>query len=164
VAALSEAARALGQGATPSPFPAGAPLEFAPVMSAFERMTADIRRSQAAIEEARQRTAQVLAKVATGVLAVDPELRVTLANPRAAELLGVALDPGDMLPMATGSQWREVWEAVAGMMRKGSSEGGGGIREREFDVAGGESRVRGVTLGLYGEFRIGRLRDAARPE
>src|SRR5439155_294799 len=84
VAALRDAAIAVGRGAAPPGFAPGAPREFAPVMSAFERMAADVRRSQAALEEARRRTAQVLANVATGVIAVDDGLRVPMANARAA--------------------------------------------------------------------------------
>jgi len=72
------------------------------VISAFERMAADVTRSQGALEEARRRTAQVLANVATGVIAVDDGLRVTMANPRAAELLGAPLVPGELLPVRRG--------------------------------------------------------------
>ncbi len=88
VATLRDAALAVGRGSVPPAFPPGAPREFEPVLSAFERMVTDVRRSQAALEEARQRTAQVLANVATGVIAVDDGLRVTMANPRAVEVLG----------------------------------------------------------------------------
>src|SRR5205807_8628627 len=91
VAALREAAGAVGRGAPLPAFPPGAPREFEPVMSAFERMATDVKRSQTALEEARSRTAQVLANVATAVIAVDDALRVTMANPRAAELLGSVL-------------------------------------------------------------------------
>src|SRR5439155_382252 len=112
VAALRDAAIAVGRGAAPPGFAPGAPREFAPVMSAFERMAADVRRSQAALEEARRRTAQVLANVATGVIAVDDGLRVTMANARAAELLGAPLEPGHLLPAAAPPDWRPVWEAV----------------------------------------------------
>src|SRR5256886_14702848 len=68
-------------------------------------MAADVTRSQGALEEARRRTAQVLANVATGVIALDDGLRVTMANPRAAELLGAPLTPGDLLPRAAPAEW-----------------------------------------------------------
>src|SRR5205085_575958 len=100
----------------PPAFPPGTPREFEPVLSAFDRMATDVRRSQAALEEARQRTARVLANVATGVIAVDDALRVTMANPRASELvLGVTetLAPGNVLPQATAAGWAPVWQAVA---------------------------------------------------
>src|SRR5204862_7094376 len=89
VAALRDAALAVGRGTEPAAFPPGAPREFEPVLSAFGRMVTDVRRSQAAIEEARQRAARVLANVATGVIALEDALRVTLSDWRAAELRGV---------------------------------------------------------------------------
>src|SRR2546427_8685385 len=103
VAALREAAVAVGHGVPPPAFPPGALREFAPVMSAFERMAADVHKSQAALEEARRRTAQALANVATGVIAADEGLRRTMANPRAAELLGTPLEPGNLLPRTASS-------------------------------------------------------------
>src|SRR5207248_10920705 len=117
VAALREAAGAVGRGAPLPTFPPGAPREFQPVMSAFERMATDVKRSQTALEEARSRTAQVLANVATGVIAVDEGLRVTMANPRAAELLGSVLAPGDLLPQAASAEWLPGWTAVSEFLR-----------------------------------------------
>ncbi|HEY6809265.1 MAG TPA: HAMP domain-containing sensor histidine kinase, partial [Gemmatimonadales bacterium] len=52
VSALREAALAIGRGEAPPPFPRDAPREFAPVLSAFERMVADLRESRAAHERA----------------------------------------------------------------------------------------------------------------
>jgi signal transduction histidine kinase len=143
VAALRDAALAVGRGAAPPPFPADAPREFAPVLSAFDRMVHDVRRSQAALEEARQRTAQVLANVATGVAAVDGDLRVTVANPRAEELLGVSLEPGTLVAEATPAPWAPLWEAVREFLRRPS----GTIAEREFTVAGRDIRVQLAPLG-----------------
>ncbi len=143
VAALREAALALGRGAAPPPLPADAPREFAPVLNAFARMVQDVRRSQAALEEARHRTAQVLANVATGVVAVDGELRVTIANPRAAELLGVALEPGTMVETATAPDWEPLWQAVGAFLRKPAGQ----IVERELTVRGRDIRVQLAPLG-----------------
>src|SRR5207247_1078151 len=132
VAALRDAAGAVGRGAPMPSFPPGAPREFEPVISAFERMASDVKRSQGALEEARRRTAQVLANVATGVIAVDDGLRVTMANPRAAELLGAPLTPGDLLTGAAPAEWLVVWTAVREYL-DGTTEG---IVEREFAGAG----------------------------
>ena len=142
VAALREAAVAVGRG-TPLPaFPAGPLQEFAPVMTAFERMAADVRNSQAALEEARRRTAQVLANVATGVIAIDDGLRVTTANGRAAELVGRALEPGDALPQEAGP-WLPVWSAVRDFLARGNDT----IVEREFAIGGRQIRVQVAPLG-----------------
>lgn len=143
VAVLREAALAVGRGAAPPAFPEAPPLEFAPVMSAFSRMAVDVRTSREALEEARRRTAQVLATVATGVIAVDETLRVTLANPRAAELLGMPIAPGEMLSRETADEWRPVWEAVARFVAAREDR----IAEREFEI--GSRRVR-VQLALIG--------------
>ena len=159
VAALREAALAVGRGTEPPAFPAGTPREFEPVLSAFDRMATDVRRSQAALEEARLRTARVLANVATGVIAVDDALRVTMANPRASELvLGgtETLAPGDVLPQATGPAWAPAWEAVAEFIAANRDE----IREREFEVAGRQIRVQLALLGAAPDGCVIALDDA----
>ncbi|HXL05620.1 MAG TPA: ATP-binding protein, partial [Gemmatimonadales bacterium] len=143
VAALRDAAVAVGRGAPPPAFPPGAPREFEPVISAFERMAADVERSQAALEQARLRTARVLANVATGVIAVDDELRVTMANPRAAELLGAPLEAGDLLTGAAPTAWRPVWNAVAEYLSTRSER----IAEREFAIGGRQIRVQLAPVG-----------------
>jgi len=117
-------------------------------MSAFDRMATDVRRSQAALEEARRRTAQVLANVATGVIAVDDGLRVTMANPRAGELLGAPLAPGDLLPRAAPAEWLPVWNAVGDFLAAPRAPAGGDtIAEREFDVGARQIRVQLAPLG-----------------
>src|SRR4029077_2467053 len=106
VAGPRAGAFAVGGGSEPPAFPPGTPREFEPVLSAFDRMVTDVRRSQAALEEARLRTTRVLANVATGVIAVDDGLRVTMANQRASELvLGdtETVAPGNVLPQTTAA-------------------------------------------------------------
>ncbi|MGH7568192.1 MAG: sensor histidine kinase, partial [Gemmatimonadales bacterium] len=155
-----EAALAVGQGAAPPAFPPGAPREFAPVISAFERMAADVRRSREALEEARRRTALVLANVATGVIAVDDGLRVTIANPRAEELLGAKLEPGDLLPQAAPGDWLPVWNAVGEYVAGSGGGAGGTIAEREFEIAGRQIRVQLAPLGPRPDGCVVALDDA----
>ena len=138
VAALRDAALAVGQGDAPPPFPEGAPREFQPVIAAFERMVQDIQASQAALEDARRRTAQVLANVATGVIAVDEDLRITMANPRAVELCGTDLPGGLALMEVGGDDWRPVWDAVRAFV----ADRGVSIVEREFVLGGGKRQIR----------------------
>jgi signal transduction histidine kinase len=156
VAALREAAGAVGRGAALPAFPPGAPREFEPVISAFERMASDVKRSQAAVEEARERTARVLANVATGVIAVDEGLRVTMANPRAAELLGTSLTPGDLLPQSAGGEWLGVWNAVGEFLKTRTER----IADREFIVAGRQIRVQLAPLGPAPDGCVVALDDA----
>jgi nitrogen fixation/metabolism regulation signal transduction histidine kinase len=119
-------------------------------------MAADVTRSQGALEEARRRTAQVLANVATGVIAVDDGLRVTMANPRAAELLGAPLVPGELLPRAAPAEWLVVWNAVREFLDGRT----GGIVEREFAVGARQIRVQLASLGPAPDGCVVALDDA----
>ena len=143
VAALRDAALAVGRGGAPPAIGPDAPLEFEPVVRAFGRMAADVRRSHEALEEARRRTAQVLANVATGVIAVDDGLRVTMANPRAEELLSGSLEPGAFLPASAGAPWAPVWVAVREFVAAREET----IVDREFEIAGRQIRVQLAPLG-----------------
>lgn len=109
---LREAALKVGRGlevATPTRPP---PMEFAPVFAAFERMIQDIRASRIALEESRRRTAAVLATVATGVVGLDEQGRVLIANRRARELLGTDLPEGSALADALPPEWAELGRRV----------------------------------------------------
>lgn len=50
--------------------------------------------------------------VATGVVALDRDLKVTMANPRAEELLGAVLREGTDARRLTGEDWQSLWEWV----------------------------------------------------
>jgi signal transduction histidine kinase len=94
VGALRLAALRIARGERyPAPHPRPA-VEFMPVFSAFERMDADLAASRAALEEAQRRTESVLRDVASGVIAVDRDGRVMIANPGADALLGRPVTPG----------------------------------------------------------------------
>jgi nitrogen fixation/metabolism regulation signal transduction histidine kinase len=111
VADLRKLAAALGQG-LPLPEVPTPPAEFEQVFGGFGRMADDIRASQSALESARQRTAAVLANVATAVVALDPGGAVILANGRARQLLGSSLELGSGLAAELGPSWRPVLDAV----------------------------------------------------
>lgn len=109
---LGRFAAAVGRGL---PLPAASatpPLEFEPVFAAIERMSADVRASQEALELARRRTAAVLANVATGVVALDAESRVLVANTRAEALLGHALAAEQSFARQVGAGWQSLIDAV----------------------------------------------------
>ncbi len=105
VAELRRSALALGKGDMMPSHSHNQPLEFEPVFGAFERMAADIRSSQSALEAARKRTAAVLATVATGVVGLDPQGRVLIANPQAVDILGASLDEGESFLDRLGPEW-----------------------------------------------------------
>jgi signal transduction histidine kinase len=88
IGVLRSAAGAVARGERELAFRGEPPTEFLPVFRAFEAMAEDLGASRAALEEAKRRTDAVLRTVASGVVAVDEQGRVILANPRAETLLG----------------------------------------------------------------------------
>jgi nitrogen fixation/metabolism regulation signal transduction histidine kinase len=144
VQSLRTAAIAVGRGDPLPTFGPDVPTEFVPVVDAFVRMAHDIERSQAALEAARRRTATVLANVATGVVAVDRELRVTIANPRAAELLGSSLPAGDTILDVSGPEWRPVWDWMVEFMETGTE-----FDEREFAL--GDRQIRAQVAAMHSD-------------
>jgi signal transduction histidine kinase len=138
---LQRLAGAVGQGA---PLPAVGPpaTEFERVFRAFEHMARDIRASQAALEEARRRTATVLANVATGVVALGGAGQVILVNPRARQLLGSALEEGASLDRLLPA-WGPLVEEVHHFLRSGA-----GDHAAEVEV---EARLYRLQLARLGE-------------
>ena len=94
IGTLRAAALSIAGGERTPPLEAEPTVEFSPVFTAFRRMAADLNASRSALEEAQRRTAAVLRNVASGVVAVDSDGRVSLANPSAETLVGGALLPG----------------------------------------------------------------------
>ena len=96
---LRRAALAIAAGEREPPLALEPPSEFVPVFAAFRRMAADLDASRSALEETQRRIAAILRNVASGVVAIDRDASVTLANPRADALLGTPLPPGTKLEM-----------------------------------------------------------------
>jgi signal transduction histidine kinase len=135
VQALSDAAGAIGGGKHLPPFDPDMPDEFVPVVRAFEQMAADVAAHQAALKDALDFTGAVLQNVATGVVALGPDLQVTTTNPSARELLGVDPTPYEPVDGQTGPEWAEVWNWVREFLSKeGETDAG------EFTV--GDKRIR----------------------
>jgi len=59
------------------------------------RSTADLRRSNRALDERRRYIETLLANLSTAVVSLDPDGRVTTANPAVAGILGVQVHVGD---------------------------------------------------------------------
>jgi signal transduction histidine kinase len=152
VAELRRSALALGKG-QPMPAHSGRPpLEFEPVFGAFERMAADIRASQSALEEARRRTAAVLATVATGVVGVDLRGRVLIANRQAVDLLGTQLEEGEPFLERLTAEWAPLARAVRRFLENpavdGTAELEVGGRRLTLQLASLGPDVRGVVMAL----------------
>ena len=152
VAELRRSALALGKGESMPPHSEHPPLEFEPVFGAFERMARDIRSSQSALEEARRRTATVLATVATGVVALDPEGRVIIANPQAVELLGARLAEGEPFLARLDPEWAPLGTVVERFLEDRGAESTAeldvGGRRLSLQLASLGPDVRGVVIAL----------------
>ncbi len=142
VAELRRSARALGKGQPMPPHSGRPPLEFEPVFGAFERMAADIRSTQSALEGARRRTAAVLATVATGVVGVDPQGRVLIANRQAVDLLGTQLEEGEPFLDRLAPEWAPLGGAVRRFLDNPTTDG-----TAEFEVGGRRLTLQLASLG-----------------
>ncbi len=142
VRSLRSAALAIGRGEPITPFEPGVPTEFLSVVDAFIRMAQDVESSQMALEATQRRTAAVLRNVATGVVALDRDLDITIANRRAEELLGTALHPGAKIDGAGGAEWDQVWQWVKCFLEEGS-----GSAAREFAV--GRLQIRAQAAAIH---------------
>jgi len=107
--------RAVGKGdfATRLPLPSRDELGY--LVHSFNDMTKRLRRareeawrSQEAVERERGRLAVILARLSTGVLAIDRELMVRIANEAAGQIMGVDLTQatGSSLPALAAGQER----------------------------------------------------------
>lgn len=143
VHALRAAAEAIGQGKPLPPLGPAVPVEFVPVVEGLERMARDVRTSQAELEASRQRTAAVLRSVATGVVALDAESRVMIANPRAEEMLGAGLTPGVPVREVTPAAWSPLWVWAEQFLR-----GGGEGEPEPHELVVGERRIRAQIADL----------------
>jgi len=130
---LREAALALASGARTPPLEGEPPVEFRPVFMAFRRMASDLNAGRTALEEAQRRTAAVLRNVASGVVAVDVDGRVSLANPRAQALLGNALGAGEEFPAVAPGPLARVVERFLGSTAD----------EEDFELALDQQQLRG---------------------
>jgi two-component system nitrogen regulation sensor histidine kinase NtrY len=152
VAELRRSALALGKGHPMPPHSERPPLEFEPVFAAFERMAADIRSTQNALEDARRRTATVLATVATGVVGMDPEGRVLIANRQAVDLLGTPLQEGEPFLERLSPEWLPLATVVRRFLSNPSTDGTAelevGGRRLSLQLASLGPDVRGVVLAL----------------
>ena len=129
------------------------PAEFRPVFGAFRHMAVELDASQRALEAARQRTAAVLRDVASGVIAVDANACVTVANPRAAALVGGPLDVGEPLAAVVPAEIADPMRVFLATRPRGDGASRRPARDAAFDVTlrGRHLRARLTTLGALHE-------------
>ncbi|HEX4389681.1 MAG TPA: ATP-binding protein [Steroidobacteraceae bacterium] len=156
---LIEGTRAVGKGdlATRLPLPSRDEMGF--LVHAFNDMTKRLRRaraeathSQQAVERERTRLAIILARLSTGVLAIDRSLTVRTANEAAGAILGTDLSAasGRALPELAGGNERlgQFVAALAVRFAAGREE----WREQlDLDGAGGRRTLMCACTPLPGE-------------
>ncbi len=112
--------------------------EFDAVFEAFNRMVQRLSATRDALVRTTRRTEAIVEEAATGVVAVDPDGRVALINPRAELLLGVDVPLSGPLPTEGDGPAAEFRTWVERFFRDGLPEGG-----TEFQFGERRIRVRG---------------------
>jgi signal transduction histidine kinase len=133
IGALRAAARSVARGERELALGGEETNEFDPVFRAFEAMAEDLARSRAALVEAQRRTDAVLRTVASGVVALDEQGRVILANPRADSLLGELPRAGEPVNRLSSPV---IAARLAGFLRSGAASD-------EFDIERDGRSLRG---------------------
>lgn len=110
--------------------------EFGSVFAAFNRMVLRLDDARRELLRTTRRTEAIVEEAATGVIAVDPAGRVTVANPRAESLLATSLAIGEAVP-AKGEYAAALAEWLDGYARSGSLEA-----DEDFRWGGRRIQVR----------------------
>ncbi|HET7462656.1 MAG TPA: HAMP domain-containing protein, partial [Longimicrobium sp.] len=118
IEAMSQASAAVGEGDLSVRLSGRRRDEFGGLYRAFNRMVRRLRLAQSALVRETRRTEAIVAQAGTGVMALDAKGRVALVNPRASQILGAELQPGDRIP-----EDRPLPAAVASTVRSFLAEG-----------------------------------------
>jgi two-component system nitrogen regulation sensor histidine kinase NtrY len=86
---LAEGTHALAAGNLNYEIPPVGDDEIGHLVQSFNRMTSDLRKSRAELEQRRRYTETLLLNVSAGVVGLDPEGRVSAINPCAERMLGL---------------------------------------------------------------------------
>jgi len=108
--------------------------EFGSVFEAFNRMVLRLGDARRELLLTTRRTEAIVEEAATGVIALDRERRVTVANPRAEALLAVSVDEGEEIP-ADSPVSLELVEWLAVFYASGD-------REASADFEAGDRRIQ----------------------
>ena len=111
---LQSASEGVGRGNLDVHLPQHRVDEFGSVFAAFNRMVLRLGDARRELLRTTRRTQTIVEEVATGVIAVDTEGRVTVANPRAESLLATPLGTGLPIPRTSDSaeelaEWLEPY-------------------------------------------------------
>ncbi|MFN2433412.1 MAG: ATP-binding protein [Gemmatimonadota bacterium] len=106
--------------------------EFGRLFSAFNTMAAGLQVSQGELLAEKGKVQAILSSIGTGVVALDREGRVQLANATARELLDLSADPTGRRPAELRPA--EFWDRAARALKVGRR------REEELRLANGEAQ------------------------
>ena len=124
---LQSASEGVGRGDLGVHLPDQRVDEFGSVFAAFNRMVRRLGEARTELLRTTRRTQTIVDEVATGVIAVDPTGRVTVANPRAEALLATPLENGMPIPGTDGpASQLAAWLDAYG--RGGAAEADGDFR------------------------------------
>ncbi len=132
---LIRAARAVGQAHVPVRVPAHSRDEIGVLGTAFNRMQDELARRVRQSEEYGQRLETVLRSMIEGVIVVDADERVLLANAASERLLGFGTSNFAGRPLRDATRNREVLQAVSGALKSNS------VEETEFELPGPHRRI-----------------------
>ena len=134
IRALQIASEGVGSGNLDLKLPGERGDEFGAVFRAFNRMVNRVRRARRQLVRTSRRTQAIMEEAAVGMVALDSDGRVTLANPIAENLFGSRVVVGQPVPRE--SPFAEALSMWITHFFK-SSEG-----EANTEIQAGESRVR----------------------
>ena len=147
IRALQIASESVGSGDLGLRLPAHRTDEFGAVFRAFNRMVGRVRRARRQLVRTSRRTQLIMDEAAVGMMALDPAGRVTLVNPRAADLLGVEVFVGRDLP-TEGDLGGALTSWIAEYLASADDEA-----NSDFQVGERRVRVRVRRLGSFGTQR-----------
>jgi nitrogen fixation/metabolism regulation signal transduction histidine kinase len=124
IQALRVASERVGSGNLGMRLPTDRSDEFGTVFKAFNRMVRRLRRARRNLVRNTRRTRAIVEDVATGVVALDPDGEVVLANAQASALLQMEIREGEELRGDDGGPGSGVVEWLQRMMRDGLLEAG----------------------------------------
>ena len=152
---LAEGTRAVAQGDLDHRIEGEGEDEIGTLVTAFNRMTAELKTSRTELESRRRYLETVLANITAGVVSADAEGRVTTINRAAESLLGLTamVAIGRRIDdVFAGEQYGAVRELAAALRGGVAPDTGGGPTVRALYELGASAPVeRQLTLARDGE-------------
>ena len=121
--------------------------EFGAVFTAFNRMVLRLGEARRELLRTTRRTQAIVEEVAPGVIAVDTQGRVTVANPVAESLLGAALETGVSIP-SSGERGGQLADWLDTYRKSGASEA-------DADFRWTDRRIRARARRIVQEGQVG---------